>query len=605
MARQYLYISRTDREYQLQFPYHKDMIEAIKRVPVRRYIPRDHVWTIPMEWPRQLVFTVPNTPEWYVESFAAWAIARGFVSGVKRVADIVGDASVPDLPPMPELTVPHGLKIQPYPYQLQGIAYSLQHKRTFLADQPGLGKSMQAIGCISISGAFPCLVICPASLKINWQREWQKFAGRQAMILDDNNRGTWNRFYENGMCDVFITNYESLKKYFVDAVKADTRLTMKSITFNPLIELFRSVIIDESHRCRTGKTQQSKFCEGISRGKDYVLMLTGTPVVNDNTDLIAQLRIMGRLEDFGGYKVFADTFCQGARKSSNLKKLHYMLGTTCFFRREKQKVLKDLPDKMRQVMTCEITNRMEYAKAERDFIAYLREYKQADDEKIERARRGEIMVRMQLLRQISARGKVDAVKEFIADILEQREKLILFLWHNEILVALKHIFPSAVCVTGQENTFQKQQAIDSFQNNPETRLILCNYKSAGVGLTLTASSRVSFIEFPWTYADCEQSEDRAHRIGQKDSVNCYYFLGKNTIDEYIWQIIQAKKAISDGVTGTDDQVPTDVIDMIVNLFTQKIGGKTPEVAEDVFSGSTDTKPVKIEQSKTMLNLFES
>jgi SWI/SNF-related matrix-associated actin-dependent regulator 1 of chromatin subfamily A len=602
MARQPLYIAKTEREYHLQFPYHSDMIEVIRRVPFRRYDSRLQAWVIPATFPA--ITITPNTAEWYVEAFANWALARGYVSCIKRVTSIGGDASVPDLPPMPDLTVPHGLKIQPYPFQLQGIAYSLQHKRTFLADQPGLGKSMQAIGCISIAGAFPCLVICPASLKINWQREWMKFAGRQAMILDDNNRGTWHRFYENNMCDVFITNYESLKKYFVDAVKADTRLTMKSITFNPLVKMFRSVIIDESHRVRTSKTQQSKFCEGIAKGKEYVLMLTGTPVVNDNTDLIAQLRIMGRLEDFGGYKAFVDTFCQGPRKSSNLKRLNYMLWNTGFFRREKQKVLKDLPDKMRQVMTCEISNRMEYTKAERDFIAYLKEYKQADDEKIERARRGEIMVRMQLLRQISARGKVAGVKEFVADIMEQHEKLILFLWHNEILVELKYMFPTAVCVTGQENTFQKQQAIDSFQNNPDVQLILCNYKSAGVGLTLTASSRVAFIEFPWTFADCEQSEDRAHRIGAKNAVNCYYFLGRNTIDEHIWQIIQAKKAISDGVTGTDDQAPTDVIDMIVGACLGKSEGRTETATEDVFTGSTEAKPAKMNQSKTMLNLFE-
>lgn len=602
MARKPLYIAKTEKEYQIQFSYHRDMVEVIKRVPVRRYDGKTQTWIIPLVFPTSVM--APHPASWYVEAFTKWAVECGFVSGIKKVEHI-GEGDVPEIEPMPDLEVEHGLKIQPYPYQCQGIAYTLRQKRTFLADQPGLGKTLQAIGAVYIANSYPCLVICPASLKINWQREWKKFTGKDAIILNDDNKYTWHRFYEMGMCDVFITNYESLKKYFVDGIK-EGKFTMRSIQFNPLVKLFKSVVIDESHRCKTGKTQQSKFCEGIAKGKEYVLLLTGTPVVNNNTDLIAQLRIMGRLEDFGGYQSFTNTFCQGQKKSSNLKRLNWMLWNTCFFRREKQKVLADLPDKMRQVMTCEISNRNEYIRAEKDFITYLREYKNATDEKIERAKRGEIMVRMQLLRQISARGKVADVKEFVSDIMEQGEKLILFVWHKEILIEMKKHFPNAVSVTGDENSFQKQQAIDSFQNNPDTKLIICNYKSAGVGLTLTASSRVAFIEFPWTFADCEQAEDRAHRIGQKNSVNCYYFLGKNTIDEYSWKIIQTKKDISDGVTGTDDQVPTDVIDMIVNLFTGSDKGETKAIPEDVFSGTTERKQpmIPVQQPATMGRLFD-
>ena len=104
--------------------------------------------------------------------------------------------------------------------------------------------------------------------------------------------GTWQKYFEAKCCDIFIVNYESLKKFFVLSVKDDARFTMKSITFDPRISLFRSVIIDESHKCKSTKTQQSKFTEGICKGKEFILELTGTPVVNDNTDLIQQLKIM-------------------------------------------------------------------------------------------------------------------------------------------------------------------------------------------------------------------------------------------------------------------------------------------------------------------------
>ena len=333
---------------------------------------------------------------------------------------------------------------------------------------------------------------------------------------------------------------------------------------------FRSVIIDESHRCRSSKTQQSKFIEGICRGKKWIFALTGTPVVNNNTDLIQQLKILGRLEDFAGYNAFVSRYCDGAQKASNMRELNYRLWCCCFFRREKKDVLKQLPDKTRQYITCAITNRKEYQDAENNFLNYLRQYKNADDDRINRAMRGEVMVRMQTLKEIAARGKVKAVADFIHDVIDGGEKLIMFAYLKEVVMALKAEFPDAVTVTGSDNATQKQNAVDRFQNDPECKLIILNFKSGGTGLTLTAASRVGFIEFPWTYSDCEQAEDRAHRNGQKNAVNCYYFLGDKTIDEYMYKVIQIKKDIANEVTGTTTQIDEDVVSNVMNLFTDRL-----------------------------------
>ena len=425
--------------------------------------------------------------------------------------------------------------------------------------------------------SFPVLVVCPASLKINWQREFRKFAGMNSIILDDSNRSTWEQFYNlklrNGdrMCNVLITNYESLRKFFVQKM-TEGRLTQKGITYDPRVALFNTVIIDESHKCKSPKTQQSKFVEGICKGKRFVFELTGTPVVNNNTDLIQQLKILGRLNDFGGYNRFMSRFCDGPSLSSRLRELNYRLWNTCFFRREKQKVLSQLPEKSRQYITCDITNRKEYNDAERDVIKYLREYKNADDDKVQRAMRGAIMVKMGILKSIAAKGKIKAVSEFVHDIIdgEQGEKLILFAYLKEVVTALKKEFPQAVTVTGDDSIQQKQEAVDRFQGDERCRLIILNYKSGGTGLTLTASSRVAFIEFPWTYSDCEQAEDRAHRNGQKNNVNCYYFLGDKTIDRYMYDVIQTKKGIADGVTGTETQVEEDMVNITMNLFKDRL-----------------------------------
>ena len=116
--------------------------------------------------------------------------------------------------------------------------------------------------------------------------------------------------------------------------------------------------------------------------------------------------------------------------------------------------------------------------------------------------------------------------------------------------------PDAVRVTGRDNATSKQAAVDAFQSG-KAKLIICSIKAAGVGLTLTASSNVAFIEFPWTYADCLQCEDRAHRIGQKDNVTCYYLIGRGTIDGVLYNIIHRKKSIANQIMATDDDIPTD------------------------------------------------
>ena len=573
-------IQEDEKNYFLQFKYHPLMIDVVKRIPGRKFASKLNMWVIPKS------FYPPGkyTQKAYVDIFANWAVKKGYEKSVQKGAQ----ASRPDvhytLPPMPELLSPHGLKIEPFPYQKQGIAYALQKKRCFFGDQPGLGKTLQAIGTSFIAKTWPVLVICPASLKINWQREWKKFTGKDAIILDDRNKNNWHRYYEMGCCDVFITNYESLKKFFVEDFAGGVT---RSIKLKPVASLFKCVIIDESHRCKSSKTQQSKICYKLCQGKEYRFLLTGTPSINGPGDLIQQLKIMNRLDDFGGYKSFEANFMQGPRQASNLEMLNWRLWNTGFFRREKAKVLDQLPDKMRQVVNVDITNRKEYQDAEHDLLSYLAAYENADDEKLRRAERGKVMVQMQKLRQIAARGKISAAVEFIQDIIDSGEKLIVFAFLKEVVQEIKKVFPNAVTIVGDNTSQERQDAVDRFQNDPKCNLIICNYKSAGVGLTLTASSRVAFVEFPWTFADCEQAEDRAHRIGQKNSVNCYYFLGKNTIDESIWDIIQTKKDIANDVTGTDDQVPEKTVDAMILKMSAKSGIKKSETSTSPFDRRLD------------------
>lgn len=575
-----IYITETPGFYRLSFDYHPRLVEIIKRIPAKpKWDSEDRQWVVK----KNSAFYPPDrNAQWYVEAFAQWAVKNRYATAIARRSE-THDVTY-DIPPMKEFVGEHYMLLNPYPYQLEGVRYALDNKRCIFGDQPGLGKTMQAICAVvkahkevkQYGETFPTLVICPASLKINWQREFKKFAGIDAIILDDKNRSVWQRYFEMKRPDgeplspVFIVNYESLKKFFVANIKDHARFTLRSIQFDERVNMFKSIIIDESHKCKSTKTQQAKYVEGICKGKQWIFELTGTPVVNNNTDLIQQLRILGRLDDFGGYKQFVGRYCDGPKQSSNLKELNYRLWCNCFFRREKQKVLTQLPEKTRQYFTCDITNRKEYDDAERDVLQYLRTYKNASDDKIQRAMRGQIMVKMGILKAIAARGKVKAVSDFIHDIIDGGEKLIMFAYLKEVVDALKQEFPDAVTVTGSDNIQQKQIAVDRFQNDDDCKLIILNYRSGGTGLTLTAASRVGFIEFPWTYSDCEQAEDRAHRNGQKNNVNCYYFLGDKTIDKYMYHVIQTKKDIANEVTGTTTQIEEDIVNITLNLFKDRL-----------------------------------
>ena len=479
----------------------------------------------------------------------------------------------------------HHLRIEPYPYQREGIIYGLDKKRLIIGDEPGLGKTLQSIGIVDTADAYPCLVICPSSLKINWQREFEKFTDKSAIVLDNAVRTTWPYLLSMGMHQVAVVNYESLRKYFVWDIKGSNgsagrsgkvsgSFRLKDVVFCPQIRMFKSIIIDESHRVKDPSAQQTIFTKGLATGKDYVILLSGTPVVNRPEDLVAQLSIMGRLQDFGGRSGFMADYCvdpkdKEAEPAVPLSVLSDKLYANCMIRREKAKVLPQLPDKTRVDLYVDISNAPEYNLAAADLSEYLRQYTECTDGEIRRKMRMEALVRFMTLRQLATLGKVAQAVDFIRTFLSSGKKLIVFCSLHDVVDALVKAFPGAVTVTGRDSAVSKQASVDAFQNNPDTMLIICSIKAAGVGLTLTASSSVAFLELPWTFCDCCQCEDRAHRIGQKDNVTCYYLLAKGTIDHAVYNLIQDKKNVANQIMNSDDNIPTDEIyfDQLIKMFT--------------------------------------
>lgn len=544
-----IYISKTTNHYKIMSDNSPAVLLFIRKIPSATYNAKDKCWDVDL------------CDGMFVRHFGEYVKGRGLVK------DVVYQKSIDDVnvwaDSMPDLTLPYKLKFEPYDYQRKGIQYMIEHKRTFNGDDMGLGKTFQSIAAVSIARAYPCLVVCPAAMKMTWKREFMKFIGKNAVILDNDNKDNWHQMFITGTCNVFITNYESVKKFFIRRIKGN-RVSVKNLVVDPRAAIFKSVVIDESHRVKNASCHYAKYLEAICKGKEYVFMLTGTPVVTKVRDLVQQLKIMGRIDDFGGASHFISRFCSNSVSNEELGLLNSLLWRTCYFRREKTLVLKELPEKIRQYYSCELTNRKEYDSAERNLAKYLKKYKDTSDEKLRIAMKNEAIVKIGVLRQISAEGKIAEAKSLISDYMSAQKKVIVFTAHKNIASKIKDAFPSAVTVTGSDSPEQKQKSVDSFQNSPDCRIIIVNIQSGGVGITLTAASDVIFIEMPWTSADCDQCECRAHRNGQKNVVTCVYLLGKNTFDERMYDLIQKERSTSSIITGAVN----DTRELMINQMSE-------------------------------------
>lgn len=357
-------------------------------------------------------------------------------------------------------TLKHNLQVKPYEYQEEGILFGLEKHRLLIGDEPGLGKTLQSIGIVDTANAYPCLVIAPSSLVINWQREFEKFTGKKALILDNSCRTSWPYLLGMGMFHLAVVSYGSLRKFFVWDIKGGKTFSLKDVVFNRDINIFKSVIMDESHRLKDPSAQQTMFTRGIVEGKEWRILLSGTPVINHAQDLVAQLAIMGRLiSDFGGRGKFLADYVD----NDNLSELSAKLYDTCMIRREKAKVLPQLPDKQRTDLYVQISNRDEYNLAAADLAAYLREYTECTDREIRRKMRMEALVKFMTLRSLAAKGKVKQATDFIRNFLANGKPLIVFCSLKEIVKALQKQFPDAVRVTGDDSLAEKQAAVDAFQ----------------------------------------------------------------------------------------------------------------------------------------------
>ncbi|MGH2875848.1 MAG: DEAD/DEAH box helicase, partial [Solirubrobacteraceae bacterium] len=388
----------------------------------------------------------------------------------------------------------------------------------------------------------PATVICPASMKLGWEREARRWLPHRSVAVVE------GRSAAPAAAEITILNYEIVAAHAGALGRARPR----------------ALVVDESHYCKNPQAKRTRAVRRLSAtlAPDALrLALTGTPVLNHAEELISQLRIIGRMDDFGSGARFARQF----RGQVSEERLHWHLRRACFVRRRKSEVLPQLPAKRRVVIPVALGNEDEYRLAERDVIAWLRTQPldlSTLNARIAATLRAQRLAQLGTLQRLAARGKLAAALAWIADFMASGEPLVVFARHVEVQRALLARFPDALHLLGEDSLQEREATIAAFQGGGPP-LIVCATRVAAQGITLTRASNVAFLELEWTPAMHDQAEDRCHRIGQSDAVTAWYLLAARTIDETMVEIIERKRALVDAVTDGRSAEPEGIVDAVV------------------------------------------
>jgi SWI/SNF-related matrix-associated actin-dependent regulator of chromatin subfamily A-like protein 1 len=453
------------------------------------------------------------------------------------------------------------IKTTPYEFQLDGVR-KMHHfnGRVLLADSMGMGKSLSALLFAHDTDlARPIVVVCPASLKWNWEREAINHIGMRSHILNGKTPAQGFRLHH----PLIIVNYDILGEWLP---------LLKSL--HPQI-----VIVDESARIANPKTKQTKNTKLLCKQVPYVICLSGTPLINRPAELFPTLNLL-RPDLYPSFWAFASHHCHPELKpwgwqykgAENLSELRRTLRRNLMIRRRKADVLAELPKKSRSIIPLEIDDRSDYNLAVKDFLHWLSKISQS---KARKAHKAEKLVKLGYLKRLAARLKLRSVFEWIDNFLQESdEKLIVFGIHKFVLGALYSRYHKiSVLVDGNVVGRDRQYAVDQFNTAKHKRLFLGNLKAAGLGWSCTSSSVVAFCEIGWTPGEHIQAEDRIHGIkrGQKDvRARAYYLVARETCEEDLCVLIQKKQKVLEGTldgAGRGDQL--NIFDQLAEVLKRK------------------------------------
>jgi SWI/SNF-related matrix-associated actin-dependent regulator 1 of chromatin subfamily A len=425
----------------------------------------------------------------------------------------------------------------PMSHQKEAIEKLVRNKKFILADDMGLGKTTSTIISALETGAKKILIICPASLKINWEREIANYSDRTVYIAE-------GKKFSNES-DFVIINYDILKN-FHDPKKKDDSIILKSN--------FELVIMDEAHMISNPQAQRTKIVNDLCDRLDRVWLLTGTPMTSRPMNYFNLLKLVDS-PVAANWMAYAKRYCNGYQFSVGKRKVWNVTGAsnldelrertqTHILRRLKEEVL-DLPDKIITPVYLRLKSK--------DYEELMGEYYDWYDKNQEESSSLTIQFgKLMKVRKVIAQEKVKSTIELAENIIEQGKKVIIFTNFTDTLQEIyNHFGKSAVYLDGSCSKPHRQKAVDDFQENEKIKVFVGNLKAAGVGITLTSAEAVIMNDLSFVPAEHAQAEDRSHRIGQKNSTSVYYPLFENTIEGVIYDILTRKKKIISTVMGDD------------------------------------------------------
>jgi SNF2 family DNA or RNA helicase len=447
--------------------------------------------------------------------------------------------------------------VELFPYQRAGVLYALAARRAVIGHGMGLGKTIQAITALAIEkrdkGAVKALVVCPPSLLLNWKREFAKFAPQLSV---ETVRGTTVTTVPDA--DVVIIGHSVVKDWEKALAAAG----------------FSALVIDESQNFKSRDAQRTKAMRQIAKWLPtdaLVLLLSGTFIMNTPDEAAPQLQIMNVMDGlFGDVFNFLDTYYPKVnrwdREPRNLTELHARLLDSCYCRLTFDQVRGQMGDKApkgvaRQTAAIEMRgpSAAEYMVARDELRRFLLAHHEEialeegmdmeDAERIaydktERSMRAEALVRLGALRRLAGEAKVDGTIDYVQNLVDNGQQVIVFAWHKKVVKAIAERF-GARTIMGGDKVENVEEAKERFQVGLD-RVIVLNIKAGGTGHTLTAANQVVFAEFPWTPTDYAQAEARADRIGQTELVISHGLVaanGESTIDEVLCAMLNSKAKV--------------------------------------------------------------
>jgi SWI/SNF-related matrix-associated actin-dependent regulator 1 of chromatin subfamily A len=441
----------------------------------------------------------------------------------------------------------------PLDHQKESIQKLVENKKFILADDMGLGKTTSTIIAALESGSKKVLIICPATLKINWKREIENYSDKSIYISEGKNF--------NGDADFVIINYDIIKNFHTTKKKENSQI---------LDSNFDLVIVDEAHYIKNATAQRTKLINDLVKKVDRLWLLTGTPMTSRPMDYFNLLSLVDS-PVAKNWMAYAIRYCQGYQFNAGGRKIWNVTGASNLeelrdrtagltLRRLKENVL-NLPDKIITPVYLRLKSKM--------YEAIMGEYYDWYDKNPEESKSLTVQfTKLTKIRQVIADEKITQTIELAENIIEQGKKVIIFCNFTDSLEKItEHFGKIAVKLNGTMSKTEKQYSVDQFQENDKIKVFVGNIKAAGVGITLTAAEAVIFNDLSFLPSDHAQAEDRSYRYGQKNNVLVYYPIFENTIEGIIYDILNNKKQVIATVMG-DNQNPSDAAEEILNRINQ-------------------------------------